>query len=54
MLKEATKHFLDDVFAYVMRNRAVMRRPAVRYAIEKMPRNFKTKVVGKRKASTEH
>jgi 3-methyladenine DNA glycosylase AlkD len=47
MLKEATKHFLDDVFAYVMRNKAVMRRPALRYAIEKMPEHFKTKAIKK-------
>jgi 3-methyladenine DNA glycosylase AlkD len=47
MLKEATKHFLDDVFAYVMRNKAVMPRPALRYAVEKMPKDFKTKAMGK-------
>ena len=47
MLKEATKHFLDDVFAYVMRNKAVMPRPALRYAIEKMPKDFKIKAMGK-------
>ncbi len=45
MLKEATKHFLEDVFDYVMRNKAVMPRPALRYAIEKMPKEFKTKAM---------
>ena len=47
MLKEATKHFLDDIFEYVMRNKTVMPRPALRYAIEKMPGDFKTKAMEK-------
>ena len=47
MLKEATKHFLDDVFAYVMQNKAVMPRSALRYAIEKMPKDFKVKAMEK-------
>jgi len=45
MLKEATKHFLDDVFEYVMQNEVVMPRPALRYAIEKMPEKFKAQAM---------
>lgn len=41
MLKEASKTHLQDVFAYVMRNKNVMPRTALRYAIEKMPDDLK-------------
>ena len=37
MLKEASNRFPDEVFAYVMANKAAMPRTALRYAIEKMP-----------------
>lgn len=37
LLKEASRRHQDEVFAYVMRNRAVMPRTALRYAIELMP-----------------
>lgn len=47
MLKEATKHYQDDVFEYVMRNKAAMPRPALRYAIEKMPKDLKAKAMSK-------
>jgi 3-methyladenine DNA glycosylase AlkD len=45
MLKEATKHFLNDVFEYVMRNKSVMPRRSLRYAVEKMPDNLKQKAL---------
>lgn len=37
MLKEASNRFPDEVFGYVMANRALMPRTALRYAIEKLP-----------------
>lgn len=37
MLKEASNRFPDEVFRYVMRNKAAMPRTALRYAIEKLP-----------------
>jgi 3-methyladenine DNA glycosylase AlkD len=45
MLKEATKHFQDEVFDYVMAEKTVMPRRALRYAIEKMPKDLKTQVI---------
>ncbi|MFX0079933.1 MAG: DNA alkylation repair protein [Candidatus Hermodarchaeota archaeon] len=45
MLKEATKHFQDEVFAYVMEEKTVMARRALRYAIEKMPKDMKTQAM---------
>jgi len=39
MLKDASKCFPDEVFAYVMRNKDAMPRTALRYAIERYPQN---------------
>ena len=39
LLKEAATTHEDEVFDYVMQNKAVMPRTALRYAIEKMPEN---------------
>ena len=36
MLKEASNHYPEEVFDYVMRNRREMPRTALRYAIEKL------------------
>jgi len=47
MLKEATKYYQDQVFEYIMRNKAFMPRPALRYAIEKMPQELKAKAMKK-------
>ncbi|UCH31818.1 MAG: DNA alkylation repair protein [Candidatus Bathyarchaeota archaeon] len=47
MLKEASKHFLAEVFEYVMRNKTTMPRAALRYAIEKMPEDFRAKAMEK-------
>lgn len=42
LLKVASQRHLDEVFSYVMTNRAVMPRTALRYAIEKIPADLKT------------
>jgi len=41
MLKEASKKNQREIFEYVVNNRAVMPRTALRYAIEKMPADLK-------------
>ena len=41
MLKEATKHYQDEVFKFVMKYKSHMPRTALRYAIEKMPKRLK-------------
>lgn len=41
MLKEASNLFEKDVFQYVMKRKNIMTRTALRYAIEKMPKNKK-------------
>jgi 3-methyladenine DNA glycosylase AlkD len=46
MLKEATKHFQNQVFDYVMQNKDKMPRRALRYAIEKMPKTLKAQAMG--------
>ncbi len=45
MLKEATKHFQDQVFDYVMEKKDKMPRRALRYAIEKMPKTLKAQAM---------
>jgi 3-methyladenine DNA glycosylase AlkD len=47
MLKAASQAHLDDVFDYVMRNKAVMPRTALRYAIEKMPEDMRERAMEK-------
>ncbi len=42
MLKSASHTHQQEVFEYVVRNKAVMPRTALRYAIEKMPKELKT------------
>ena len=44
---EMKKEHLEAVFNYVMKNKAVMPRTALRYAIEKMPAELKTKAMEK-------
>jgi 3-methyladenine DNA glycosylase AlkD len=41
MLKEASRKHQQEVFNYVMSNRATMPRTALRYAIEKMPEDLR-------------
>ena len=47
MLKEASKAHQEEVFNYVIRNRAEMPRTALRYAIEKMPQNLRKEAMKK-------
>ena len=48
MLKVACKTHEDEVFQYVMRNRATMSKKTLRYAIEKMPEDRRLQAMGKR------
>lgn len=45
MLKEASKKHLEEVFEYIMHNKKVMPRTALRYAIEKMPDELKQRAM---------
>jgi len=47
MLKEASKVHQKEVFYYVVRNKTVMPRTALRYAIEKIPKELKEKAIAK-------
>lgn len=47
MLKEASKADQKAVFDYVMKNRKKMPRTALRYAIEKMPKDLRAKAMAK-------
>lgn len=46
-LKAASQAHQKQVFDYVMKNKKVMPRTALRYAIEKMPENLKAKAMAK-------
>ncbi len=48
LLKEASRQHQAEVFAFVMRNRQVMPRTALRYAIELMPKNLKEEAMEKK------
>jgi 3-methyladenine DNA glycosylase AlkD len=48
MLKEASRKHQDEVFGYIMKHRDVMPRTALRYAIEKMPADLKSKAMQKK------
>lgn len=45
MLKEASKSHQDEVFDYIMAKKAEMPRIALRYAIEKMPKDLKRRAM---------
>jgi 3-methyladenine DNA glycosylase AlkD len=45
MLKEATKAYEKEIFNYVMARKAIMPRTALRYAIEKMPKDLRAKAL---------
>lgn len=47
MLKAASQAHQNEVFEYVVRNKGVMPRTALRYAIEKMPRELKVIAMSK-------
>lgn len=47
MLKAASQSHQKEVFDYVMKKKDVMPRTALRYAIEKMPKDLKTKAMEK-------
>jgi 3-methyladenine DNA glycosylase AlkD len=47
MLKAASQAKCDEVFKYVMRNKHAMPRTALRYAIEKMPKEMKAEAMKK-------
>ena len=47
MLKEASKKNQDKIFGYVISKKDVMPRTALRYAIEKMPKEMKAEAMKK-------
>jgi 3-methyladenine DNA glycosylase AlkD len=47
MLKEASKQHQQEIFEYIMKNKKVMPRTALRYAIEKMPKDLRDKAMEK-------
>lgn len=47
MLKVASNTYQDEVFDYVMRNKRVMPRTALRYAVEKMPDELRREAMKK-------
>lgn len=47
MLKAASEAHQEEVFAYVMKNKAEMPRTALRYAIEKMPNELKRQAMAR-------
>ncbi len=47
VLKVASSQHLDEVFDFVMRRKPEMPRTALRYAIEKMPKEYKVKAMTK-------
>lgn len=47
MLKAASEANQQEIFNYVMKNKSVMPRTALRYAIEKMPEELKTEAMKK-------
>lgn len=47
LLKEASNVYPQEVFRYVMKNKAKMPRTALRYAIEKMPAEWKKKAMAR-------
>ncbi len=47
MLKVASKTHQDEVYSYLIRNREVMPRTTLRYALKKMPRTKRDEALRK-------
>ena len=47
MLKEAAVNHQDEILNYIMKNKKVMPRTALRYAIERMPKELKQKAMAR-------
>jgi 3-methyladenine DNA glycosylase AlkD len=47
LLKEASRKHTDEVFAYVIKNKRLMPRTALRYAIELMPKELRAEAMTK-------
>ena len=47
MLKAASEAHRDAIFEFVMNNKSKMQRTALRYAIEKMPEDYKKRAMAK-------
>ncbi|XUW99782.1 MAG: DNA alkylation repair protein [Dehalogenimonas sp.] len=47
MLKEASIEHQEEVFDYILRNKTLMPRTALRYALERMPKDLKQKAMAK-------
>jgi len=47
LLKEASRRHQKEVMDYVLKNRKIMPRTALRYAIELMPKELKTEAMRK-------
>jgi 3-methyladenine DNA glycosylase AlkD len=47
LLKEASRKHTDEIFSYVMKNKKIMPRTALRYAIELMPKDLKAEAMKK-------
>ena len=47
LLKEATRHYQDEVYEYVLSHRSDMPRVALRYAIEKLPEEMRKEAMKK-------
>jgi 3-methyladenine DNA glycosylase AlkD len=47
MLKSASQAYQNEVFAFVLDRKTIMPRTALRYAIEKMPKDLKDKAMGR-------
>ncbi len=48
LLKEATRHFQQKVYEYVLKHKHDMPRVALRYAIEKLPKEMRTEAMKKK------
>jgi 3-methyladenine DNA glycosylase AlkD len=47
MLKAASKSHQQEIFNFVIKNKSIMPRTSLRYAIEKMPKELKRKAMEK-------